>query len=99
MEKLAYVSRQVLGDEVYGFSKHEAGYAFIHAVKDLMEDLELPTNLKQWNIPNRELDEFAEYIFKDRQHVYGLPRFNPRKLTVENTKELMHQLYEGTLLA
>jgi len=97
-EKLAYVSKQVLGDEVYGLTQREAGFAFIHAVKTLMEDLELPTNLKQWNIPSKELDEFAEYIYKDRQNVYGLPRFNPRKLTPENTKELMHQMYEGTLL-
>ena len=70
----------------------------VHTVKTLMEDLELPTNLKQWNIPSKELDEFAEYIYKDRQNVYGLPRFNPRKLTPENTKELMHQMYEGTML-
>jgi len=97
VEKLAYVSKQVLGDEVYGLTEREAGFAFIHAVKTLMEDLELPTNLKQWNIPSKELDEFAEYIFKERQHVYGLPRFNPRKLTLDNTKELMRQMYEGIL--
>jgi len=95
-EKLAYVAKQVLGDEVHGLSQRQAAFAFIHAVKTLMEDMELPTSLKQWDIPSKELDEFAEYIVKDRQHVYGLPRFNPRKLTVENTKELMHQLYEGT---
>ncbi len=98
IKKLAYVSKQVLGDEVYGLSQREAAFAFIHAVKTLMEDMELPTNLKQWNIPSKELDEFAEYIFKDRQHVYCLPRFNPRKLTSENTKELLHLMYEGTLL-
>jgi alcohol dehydrogenase class IV len=97
-EKLAYVANQVLEDEVHGLSQRQAAFAFIHAVKTLMEDMELPTNLKQWNIPSKELDEFAEYLVKDRQHVYGLPRFNPRKLTVENTKELMHQLYEGNLL-
>lgn len=97
-EKLAYVAKQVLGDEVHGLSQRQAAFAFIHAVKTLMEDMELPTNLKQWNIPSKELDEFAEYLVKDRQHVYGLPRFNPRKLTVENTKELMQQLYEGNLL-
>jgi len=97
-EKLAYVAKQVLGDEVHGLSQRDAAYAFIHAVKTLMEDMELPTDLKGWNVPRNELDEFAEYLFKDRQHVYGLPRFNPRKLTLENTKELMHQMYEGTLL-
>lgn len=98
IEKLAYVSKQVLGDEVYGLSQREAAYAFVHAVKDLMEDMELATSLKQYNIPSKELDEFAEYLFKERQHIYGLPRFNPRKLTLENTKEFMHLMYEGTLL-
>lgn len=97
-EKLAYVSKQVLGDEVYGLSKREAASAFVCSTKTLLEDMELPTNLKQWNVPSRELDEFAEYIFKDRQHIYGLPRLNPRKLTPENTKELLHRMYEGTLL-
>ena len=98
IEKLAYVSKQVLGDEVYGLSQREAAYAFVHAVKDLMEDMELATSLKQYNVPSKELDEFAEYLFKERQHIYGLPRFNPRKLTLENTKEFMHLMYEGTLL-
>lgn len=97
-EKLAYVAKQVLGDEVHGLSQRDAAYAFIHAVKQLMEDMELPTDLKGWKVPSSELDEFAEYLFKDRQYVYGLPRFNPRKLTLDNTKELLHQMYEGTLL-
>ena len=44
------------------------------------------------------LNDFGEYVFKERQYIYGLPRFNPRKLTVENTKQLMHLMYEGTLL-
>jgi len=97
-EKLAYVANQVLGDEVHSLSPRQAAFAFISAIKTLMEDMELPTSLKQWMVPTNELDEFAEYLVKDRQHVYGLPRFNPRKLTIENTKELMHRLYEGKLL-
>jgi len=96
-EKLAYVAKQVLGDEVHGLSQREAAYTFIHAIRTLMEDMELPTSLKGWNIPSNQLDEFAEYVVKERQHVYGLPRFNPRKLTIENTKELMHHMHEGTL--
>lgn len=99
IEKLAYVAKQVIGDDVHGLPHHEAAFAFIHAVKTLMEDMELPTDLKQWKVPVNELDEFAEYVVKDRQYVYGLPRFNPRKLTDANTKELMHQMYEGTLIA
>jgi len=96
VEKLAYVSKQVLEDEVYGLTRREAAWAFIHAIKALMEDMELPTNLKQLNIRSDDLDGFGEYIFKERQHTYALPRFNPRKLTLENTRQLMRLMYEGT---
>ena len=98
-EKLAYVSRQVFGDEVHGLTNRQAAFHFIHAIADLQEDMELPTTLKGWNIPENELDGFAEYLFKERQYVYGLPRFNPRQLSLANTKELMHQMYDGTFLA
>jgi len=98
LEKLAYVSKQVLGDEVFGLGKREEASAFVSAIKTLLEDMELPTDLKQLNVPSTELEQFAEYIFKERQHIYSLPRFNPRKLTAENTKELLHRMYEGTLL-
>ena len=97
VEKLAYVSRQVLGDDVIGLSPREAANIFVYGVKELLEDLELPTNLKQIGIPGGEIDGFAEYIFKERQHLYSLPRFSPRKLTFENTRELMHQMYDGNL--
>ncbi|HUK50964.1 MAG TPA: iron-containing alcohol dehydrogenase [Terriglobales bacterium] len=97
MEKLAYVAKQVLGDDVHGLSQRDAADVFIQATMTLMEDMELPTNLKEWKVPSNELDEFAEYVVKDRQFVYGLPRFNPRKLTNENTKELMHNMYDGVL--
>jgi len=98
LEKLAYVSKQVLGDEVCGLGKREEASAFVSAIKTLLEDMELPTDLKQLNVPSTELEQFAEYIFKERQHIYSLPRFNPRKLTAENTKELLHRMYEGALL-
>jgi len=69
------------------------------ALLGLMRDIELPTSLKQVNFPKGDLDAFAEYIFKERQHVYGLPRYNPRRLTLENTTKLLHDMYEGTLEA
>jgi alcohol dehydrogenase class IV len=87
----------VLGDDVIGLSPREAANRFVYGVKELLEDLELPTSLKQIGIPEGEIDGFADYIFKERQYLYSLPRFSPRKLTFENTRELMHQMYDGTL--
>jgi len=70
-----------------------------HALLELMRDIDLPTTLKQVNFPKGDLDGFAEYIFKQRQHIYGLPKYNPRRLTLENTTKLLHDMYEGTLEA
>jgi len=97
MEKLAYVSKHVMEDEVYGLTQREAAWAFIRAIKALMEDMELPINLGQLNLRSDDMDDFGEYIFKERQHIYALPRFNPRRLTLENTKQLMRLMHEGTL--
>jgi alcohol dehydrogenase len=69
------------------------------ALLELMKDVDLPTTLKQVNFPKGDLDGFAEYIFKERQYVYGLPRYNPRRLTLENTTKLLHDMYEGALEA
>lgn len=69
------------------------------ALLELMRDLDLPTTLKQVNFPKSDLEGFAEYIVKQRQYIYGLPRYNPRRLTLENTTQLLHDMYEGALEA
>jgi alcohol dehydrogenase len=67
------------------------------AVLQLMKDLELPTTLKQVNFPKSELEPFAEYIVNQRQYMYNLPKYNPRRLTLDNTVKLMHDMYDGAL--
>jgi alcohol dehydrogenase class IV len=66
-------------------------------ILQLMGDLDLPTTLKQVNFPKSDLTSFAEYIVNERQFVYDLPRYNPRKLTAENMNELLNEMYEGSL--
>ena len=63
----------------------------------LLEDLEMPTTLKQINFPKTDIEKFGEYIFSTRQKLYDLPRFNPRRLTLENSIQLIRNMYDGTL--
>jgi len=63
----------------------------------LMHDLELPTTLNEVNFPKADLDSFAEYIVKQRQFIYNLPKYNPRRLTIENMTKLLHDMYDGAL--
>jgi alcohol dehydrogenase class IV len=67
------------------------------AILQLMKDTDLPRTLKQVGFPKADIQSFAEYIFNDRQYVYNLPRYNPRRLTVENTVQLLQDMYDGAL--
>lgn len=88
----------VTGADVHALSTREAAKAAIFEVVTLMKDLDLPLTLKESGVPKIELSEFSDYIVNERQYIYGLPTFNPRKLTEENTRLLMENLYEGTIL-
>jgi alcohol dehydrogenase class IV len=67
------------------------------AILRLMKDTDLPRTLKQVGFPKADIQSFAEYIVNERQHVYNLPRYNPRRLTVENTVQLLQDMYDGAL--
>ena len=88
-----------LGIESHGDAAKAVAEKVPQALLELMRDVDLPTTLKQVSFPKGDLESFAEYIFKQRQHVYGLPRYNPRRLTLENTTKLLHDMYEGALEA
>ncbi len=68
-------------------------------ILELMKDVELPRTLKQVNFPKADLESFAGYIVNERQYFYNLPRFNPRRLTLDNVVQLLHDMYEGALEA
>jgi alcohol dehydrogenase class IV len=67
------------------------------AIIQMLEDLEMPTTLKAINFPASDIERFSDYIFSSRQKLYDLPRFNPRRLTQENSIRLIQNMYDGTL--
>ena len=64
---------------------------------ELLEDLEMPTTLNAINFPKSDIETFADYVFESRQKLYDLPRYNPRRLTRENTRNLIKNMFDGTL--
>ncbi len=88
---------EAAGMRRWGRSQREIAEQVPKLILQLMKDLELPTTLKQVNFPKADLDSFAEYIVKERQYIYNLPKYNPRRLTFENIKQLLEDMYEGAL--
>ncbi len=89
---------QAMGEDVHGLSDRRAAEKAVEAVVDISKDVELPLTLKEWNVPQDYLPQFAEYLVKDRQFMYNLPRYNPRRLTVENITDFLYKLYDGRIL-
>jgi len=88
---------EATGTRRWGRSEREIAELVPQDILQLMRDLELPTTLKQVNFPRADLESFAQYIVRQRQQVYNLPRYNPRRLTIENTTQLLNDMYEGAL--
>lgn len=95
-EKIASFA-EAIGAKHWGRSAREIAEGVPQAVLQLMRDLELPTTLKQVNFPRNELESFANYIVKERQFIYNLPRYNPRRLSLENMRTLLNDMYDGAL--
>jgi len=89
---------QAMGEDVHGISDRNAAEKAIQATLDLAHDVELPLKLKDWNVPQDFIPQFAEYMVKDRQYMYNLPRYNPRRLTLENITDFLYKLYDGRIL-
>ena len=96
MSKLARLAA-VIGADVHGISTRQAARMVVQEVVDLLKDVEMPFSLKEWGVQESEIPPFADYIFKERQHMYLLPKFNARKLTSDNTRMLMEHMYRGEI--
>ncbi|MEM3449664.1 MAG: iron-containing alcohol dehydrogenase [Nitrososphaerota archaeon] len=87
---------EALGADIYGLSDIEAASEAIKSVVSLMKSLEMPIALKDVsNFTRDRLDEMLEYILNERQYIYNLPVYNPRRITKENLTELFDDIWEG----
>ncbi len=94
IDKLATVAT-VLGEDTIGLNKRDASFKSIDATLELMEDIDMPTSLKEVGVPQEDLETLAGYITNERQYMYNLSTFNPRKLTLENVRQLLQKMWKG----
>ncbi len=87
---------EAFGVDTYGLSDIEAASEAINSVVSLMKSLEMPIALKNASKFGKDrLMEMFDYILNERQYIYNLPVYNPRRLTKENLTELFEDLWEG----
>ena len=86
----------IFGIKRMGESPREVAEKIPGKIIELLEDLEMPTTLNAINFPKSDIEAFADYVFESRQKLYDLPRYNPRRLTRENTRSLIKNMFDGT---
>jgi alcohol dehydrogenase len=94
VDKLAMVA-SAMGEDTAGYAKRDASQMSIDATLKLMEDIDMPTNLREVGVPQKDLGTLAEYITNERQYMYNLSALNPRKLTLENVRQLLEKMWKG----
>lgn len=96
VDKLANVAT-IMGEDTTCLTKRDASFKSIEATLRLMEDIDMPISLKEVGVPKEDLKSLAEYIVNERQYLYNLGAFNPRKLTLQNVKQLLEKMWEGRI--
>ena len=87
---------EAFGVDTYGLSDLEAASEAIDSVVSLMKGLEMPVALKNASKFGKDrLTEMFDYVLNQRQYIYNLPVYNPRRLTKENLSELFDDIWEG----
>ncbi|MCW6158524.1 MAG: iron-containing alcohol dehydrogenase [Thermoplasmatales archaeon] len=87
---------EAFGVDTYGLSDLEAASNAINSVVSMMKGLEMPVALKNASKFGKDrLTDMFDYVFNQRQYIYNLPIYNPRRLTEENLSELFDDIWEG----
>ncbi len=92
--KLAKIAEAMDENASYLDIKEAADNA-ITATFDLLEDVNLPTSLKDYNVPMTDIPAVSEYILERAEGMYSMSLYNPRKATLENVKEFFEKAFEG----
>jgi alcohol dehydrogenase class IV len=78
------------------YSDQEAIDVFIQKLVDLLKAIEISPALKYNTKSSKEtFFSMLDYVLNERQYLYNLPAYNPRRLTKENLTHLFEDIWEG----
>jgi len=86
-----------MGEDVRGLTDREAAYRGIHAVRQLIEDVDLPTTLKEVGVKREDIPKLAEDMITIPWIKVFFDYFTIREMTKEAGIELLENIWEGRL--
>lgn len=94
-EKKISLIAQAMGVDTCKMSEGKSAKAAIEATFDLLEALDMPTDLKSYGMKKDDIPVIAKYILERADRMYSMSAYNPRKATLENMEEFFFIAYEG----
>ena len=91
VDKLIAVAK-AMGEPIRGLSPDDAAYRAVVAVKKLIEDVGLPTSLRDIGVSEGEVSKYAEDLLTKYKRF--LPR-NPREISKEDAISIFKKMWEG----
>ncbi len=92
--KIAKIA-EAIGEDVSGLTVDESAKRAIIATFNLLEDVGLPSSLKDYDITTRDIPVLSKYILARAEEMYSMSEYNPRKATLENVQEFFNKAIEG----
>jgi alcohol dehydrogenase class IV len=92
--KIAMIA-EAMGEDIIGLSLKQAAEQAVTATFDLLEDVGLPTSLKEYDIPKSDLPVLLDYVLDRGINVYGMNAINPVKINKDNMREFLELAWEG----
>ncbi len=92
--KMAEIA-EAMGEDVNGLQPEQAARKAISATFDLLEDVGLPTNLKDYGVLRKDIPGLSEYILQRAEEMYHMSEYNPVKATLENLTAFLEKTLQG----
>ena len=89
-ERLAKVARE-MGEDISRLTEEEAASKAVERVKNLLDELKLPTRLADLQVPEEDLPDLAGAMAKEK----GYLARNPRKIEQKEAEELIQRMWNG----
>jgi len=93
LDKFIAVAK-VMDEQIKNLSPFDAAHKAVIAVKKLIEDVELPTSLKEVGIPEGGVSRYAEDLLT--KYARLLLR-NPREISAEDSVTIFKKMWEGKI--
>jgi alcohol dehydrogenase class IV len=93
-KKVAKIA-EAMGEDVAGLTTKAAAEKAITATFDLLEDIGLPTGLKDYNVPKDDIPSISDFVLSRAENLYGMADFNPVKANIKNLTGFFERAFEG----